>query len=91
MGARGTVARPIVSPDLQRATNTQPDRERNCSENAPSCVITESALLRNGLLPWPCCLKTDSTNVLLGRQSFELKAKPVTSLDQAIMDAVVAA
>ncbi|CAG4910812.1 unnamed protein product [Colias eurytheme] len=42
---------PIVSPDLQRATNTQPDRERNCSENAPSCVINATALLKNGLLP----------------------------------------
>ncbi|CAH2073634.1 unnamed protein product, partial [Iphiclides podalirius] len=40
---------PIVSPDLQRATNTQPDRERNCNENAPSCVITAAAALRNGL------------------------------------------
>lgn len=39
----------IVSPDLQRATNTQPDRERNCSENAPSCVIIVLLQLRNGL------------------------------------------
>lgn len=42
-------AAPIVSPDLQRATNTQPDRERNCNENAPSCVITAAGALRNGL------------------------------------------
>lgn len=41
----------IVSPDLQRATNTEPDRERNCSENAPSCVITETARTRNSLFP----------------------------------------
>lgn len=38
--------RPIVSPDLQRATNTQPDRERNCSENAPSCVITARSIAK---------------------------------------------
>ncbi|CAK1545341.1 unnamed protein product [Leptosia nina] len=42
---------PIVSPDLQRATNTEPDRERNCSENAPSCVINANASVKKGPLP----------------------------------------